>query len=103
MRLPFNIFFTFPNRWVYFDICKVRCFSILIGRKSGLTACLHLGKNRWLSYRISADFNEQLIWQFGPFFYTIPETEEQRLEREDAKAEAAFMDSEANRYTEWSY
>ena len=66
--------------------------------------CLFASRqNRWLSYRISADFNEQLIWQFGPFFYTIPETEEQRLEREDAKAEAAFMDSEANRYTEWSY
>lgn len=103
MRLPFNIHVTLLNKRVFFEICKVQCFSFSIGRKSGLTACLHLGKNKWLSYRISADYNEQLIWQLGPFFYTIPETEEQRLEREDAEAEAAFMDSEANRYTEWSY
>lgn len=103
MKLPFNIHASFFNEWVYFSLTKVGFFHTTIGRQSGLTGCMHLGQKRWISFRLGADPDEQIAWEFGPFCYTIPETEEQRLEREDAEAEAAFMDREANRYTEWSY
>ena len=102
MRLPFNIYAS-KNNWVYFSLAKVGYFGITLGRYSGLTGCLNIGQNRWISFRLEPDYDEQLAWQFGPIRYTIPETEKQRLEREDAEAEAAFMEYEANRYTEWSY
>lgn len=103
MKLPFNIHLSIANEWVYFSLSKTGSFSIGFGKTSGLTASLKTGNNGWLAFRLEPDYDEQLIWQFGPFYYTLPETEEQRLEREDAEAEAAFMDSEANRYTQWSY
>lgn len=103
MRLPFKIFLSILTDRVYFSLSKVGSFAIRIGRTEGLTASLHTGNDGWLAFRLEPDYDEQLIWQIGPFYYTLPETEEQRLEREDAEMEAAFLEREANRYTQWSY
>lgn len=103
MRLPFNIHLSIATEWVYFSLSKVGSFGIRIGKSSGLTASLHTGNNGWLAFRLEPDYDEQLIWQLGPLYYTLPETEEQRLEREDAEMEEAFLEREANRYTQWSY
>ena len=103
MELPFNIYLSFANQWVYFSLSKAESFSIQIGKSFGLTASLNTGNNGWLAFRLEPDYNEQLIWQFGPFYYTVPETEEQRLEREDAEMEDEWLEQEHNRYTQLSY
>jgi hypothetical protein len=103
MKVPFDIYAHFMNDRVYFSIAKFDWFSISMGKISGLTASFNIGKERWLSYRLGPDYDEQLLWSFGPLYCTAPETDEQRIEREDAEAEYEFMNYEANRYTEWSY
>jgi hypothetical protein len=56
-----------------------------------------------LSYGVAVDTEERLVWQWGRWLLTRPETPLEREEREEGEAEAAFMEYEANRYTEWSY
>lgn len=103
MKLPFNIFLLILTDRVYFSLSKVGWFGIQIGRTEGLTASLHTGNNGWLAYRLEPDYDECLVWQLGPFYYTVPETEEQRLEREDAELEELWIEQESNRYVQWYY
>jgi hypothetical protein len=103
MKLPLNIFLSILTDRVYFSLSKVGLFGIRIGRTEGLIASLNTGNDGWLAYRMEPDYDEHLVWQLGPFYYTLPETEEQRLEREDAEMEAAWLEREANRYTQWSH
>ena len=64
---------------------------------------LPLGWGRYLSWGLGADRHERISWSCGPLAVTRPETEEERLEREEGEAEDALMEYEHNRYTEWSY
>jgi hypothetical protein len=62
-----------------------------------------LGGEWYVSSGIGAEPEERVILRLGPVMVTRPETDSEREEREEAEAEAAFMEREHNRYTEWYY
>ena len=66
-------------------------------------AYVALPGGHWLSYGLEPDYDERLVAQWGPFYLSRQETEAEREEREEAWAEEAFLEREANRYTEWYY
>lgn len=103
MKLPFNFHLNIATDWVLFSFSKLDWFGIRIGRNSGLSFWIHTGGNRWLSYNLDADHDETIAWQFAGFVYTVPETEAQRLEREDAELEELWIEQESNRYVQWYY
>lgn len=66
-------------------------------------AWLRLPNNGFISYGLEPDYDERLVIAWGPFCLTRPETEQERLDREDDEADQAFMEYELNRYTQWYY
>jgi hypothetical protein len=67
-------------------------------------AWLHLGaRGLVLSYGLGLEREERSILRLGQWLLSRPETLEEREERKEGEAEAAFMEHEANRYCEWSY
>lgn len=69
-------------------------------KTAGLNGWVNLPNRLSISYNLGCDWTEQEIAHFGPFMLTQAYTE---AEIEEMNEEAAFMDAEANRYTEWSY
>jgi hypothetical protein len=55
------------------------------------------------SWNLGADTEERVVWEFGPLCLTRPETPQEREEREEGEAIAAWEERELNRYTEWYY
>jgi len=100
---PIGLSISALTPWVWLSVGSLGRFGVSLGRHSGLTAYLHVGQNRFLSFRLGCDWDEQIIWEIAPFCLTRPETEEEQRDREEAEAEAAFLDREANRYTQWSH
>ena len=62
-----------------------------------------LGAGRYLGLGYSVEHDERQVWGWGILNIVRPETDEERWDREEGWAEEAFMEREANRYTEWSY
>lgn len=56
-----------------------------------------------LAWRVSPEVDEVVIWEAGKLVLTRPETPAEQEAREEGEAEAAFLEREANRYTEWAY
>jgi hypothetical protein len=61
----------------------------------GLCLCLGLGPG--------PDDEEVEVWRCGDLYLTRPETDQERDDREEARAEELFCLHEMNRYTEWAY
>ena len=61
---------------------------------------LKLPAGRFLALNC-VDYDDVVVWSFGPLALVRPETDEERADREDAEAEASFMAVEANRFIEW--
>lgn len=85
-----------------------RCFSwcplyLNCTAKHGVSGFLILPGDLALYFRFSLDVEEVAIWEGLGFALTRPETSEEYEERLDSYAEEAFLEREANRYTEWSY
>ena len=66
-------------------------------------AWLRLPGGYYLSYGLEPDYDERLVAEWGMLTLTRPETPQECEEREEAWAEEAFLEREANRYTEWYY
>lgn len=69
----------------------------------GVSGFLCLPRDLVLNFRFGLDVEERAIWEGFGFTLTRPETLEEYDERMDSYAEQAFLEREANRYTEWSY
>ena len=82
--------------WVPWEINRHSTFTNPV-------AWLKLPGDLILSIGLGVDFDEREVCSVGPLLLTRLETPEEREERKEAESEAAFMEQEANRYTEWSY
>lgn len=63
---------------------------------------IHLGPF-CLAWRLGPEVDEVVIWEAGRLILTRLETPAEQEAREESEAEAAFLEREANRYTEWAY
>ena len=64
---------------------------------------LRLPKGLILSWGLDTDYDERQVAAVGPLSLTRPETDQEREEREEGEAIAAWEERELNRYTEWYY
>ena len=76
--------------------------DVNLGAKAPWIA-LALPGERYLCYNLESDKEERAAWSLGRLTLTRPETDEEYEERLEGEAEEAFMEREANRYTEWHY
>ena len=73
-------------------------FGFTLSRTDGLTWYLRAGSG-FLAWGTPADYDEVVVWQAGPLVLTRAETEEERVDREWAEEEAAYLDSIADYYS----
>lgn len=66
-------------------------------------AYIRLPGYRFLSWNMEPDYDEILVWFFGPIRFTRPETQEEQKEREAEEALAAAESADRDRYVEWAY
>jgi hypothetical protein len=71
--------------------------------KGGLRFYFFLPFGLCLQTSFFLEVEDVVLWQRWGLILTRPETAEEEELRIEAWQEAAFMEKEANRYTEWAY
>jgi len=81
-----------------FAIGLLGWFGIRVTPTDGLTWYVKAGTG-FLAYGFPEDYDEVVVWQAGPLVLTRAETDEERRDREEGEAEAAYEEWVADYYS----
>lgn len=80
---------TAPKSPLILSVGLLGWFGFTLSRADGLTWYVRVGSG-FLAYGTPADYDEVVAWQAGPLVLTRAETDEERRDREEGEAEAAY-------------